>query len=174
MRILVAGMGNALSGDDGFGVAVAHVLAARRLPPEVRVIEVGIGGIHLVQELMSGFDALIVVDAVERGAEPGTIFVLEPDVPEINSQNSQALLADIHYTIPSRALMLAKALRVLPESVMLVGCQGELVDTLDLELTPVVKRSVGRAVERIEAMIEQLRDQGAQAAEATAVDGTGS
>lgn len=160
MRILVAGMGNALSGDDGFGVAVAHALAARRLPPEVHVIEVGIGGIHLVQELMEGYEALVVIDAVERGAEPGTLFVLEPDVPAIDPENSKGLLADVHYTVPSRALMLAKALGVLPSSVLIVGCQGEVVDTLDLELTPVVKRSVGRAVERIEAIIGRLRTGG--------------
>ena len=171
MRVLVAGMGNALSGDDGFGVAVAHALAGRNLPPEVCVIEVGIGGIHLVQELMSGYDALIVADAVERGAQPGTLFVLEPHVPGIDPENSQEMLADIHYTVPSRALMLAKALGVLPGSVLLVGCQGENVDTLDLELSPVVERSVARAVARIEAIIAQFREAGAQAMEAMGVDG---
>ncbi len=40
--------------------------------------EAGIGGIALVQELMNGYDALIVVDAVEKGGEAATIYVLEP------------------------------------------------------------------------------------------------
>ncbi|MBA2391102.1 MAG: hydrogenase maturation protease, partial [Geodermatophilaceae bacterium] len=58
-------MGNVLRGDDGFGVVVAQALAdGRPLGEGVQVMEVGIGGIHLVQALMAGFDVLVVVDAV--------------------------------------------------------------------------------------------------------------
>ena len=64
-RVLVAGMGNALRGDDGFGIEVVRRLNQRSdLPPEVRVIEVGIGGIPLVQELLDRYGLLIIVDAV--------------------------------------------------------------------------------------------------------------
>lgn len=76
MRMLIAGVGNVLRRDDGFGVEVARRLAtcwrqdSAALPDGVNphVIEVGIGGIHLVQELMVGYDALVIVDAVERGS----------------------------------------------------------------------------------------------------------
>jgi hydrogenase maturation protease len=159
MRILVAGMGNLLCADDGFGVAVAQALAGRRLPPEVAVIEVGIGGIHLVQELMSGYDALVIADAVDRGAPPGTLFVLEPDVADIGRlapAERDGLLADMHYVVPSHALMLAKALGVLPAAVRIVGCQGETVDALRLDLSPRVRAGVERAVHRIEAIIAEL------------------
>ncbi len=71
MKILVAGVGNLLQGDDGFGVEVAHRLQARKLPPEVTVCETGMGGIHLVQEISAGYDVLIVVDAVDRERPPG-------------------------------------------------------------------------------------------------------
>ena len=57
MRVLVAGMGNELRGDDGFGVAVTHLLEGRDLGAEVTVREFGIGGIHLVQELLTKYDA---------------------------------------------------------------------------------------------------------------------
>ena len=63
MQILVAGVGNLLRGDDGFGVEVARALEGRSLPPEVRVVETGIGGIHLVQEMLTPADALLVIDA---------------------------------------------------------------------------------------------------------------
>ena len=43
MQILVAGVGNLLRGDDGFGVEVARALMCRSLPPGVRVVETGIG-----------------------------------------------------------------------------------------------------------------------------------
>ena len=69
-RVLVAGVGNMLRRDDGFGPAVAASLAG--LPPGVAVVETGIGGVALLQELLSGYDGLILIDAVDRGAAPGT------------------------------------------------------------------------------------------------------
>src|SRR5919198_693630 len=77
-RVLIAGVGNLLRGDDGFGPAVVERLGA--LPAGVHAIETGIGGMALLQELMGGWDGLVVVDAVDRGAAPGSVFVLEPTV----------------------------------------------------------------------------------------------
>ncbi|MDP9377642.1 MAG: hydrogenase maturation protease, partial [Actinomycetota bacterium] len=80
MRALVACVGNPLRGDDGFGPAVAE--AINDLPDGVRLVETGIGGVALLQELMAGWDGLILVDATDRGAAPGTVFALEPHVAE--------------------------------------------------------------------------------------------
>ncbi|MDQ3312983.1 MAG: peptidase M52, partial [Actinomycetota bacterium] len=38
MRVLIAGVGNVLRGDDGFGVEVARRLEAMTLPAGVRVV----------------------------------------------------------------------------------------------------------------------------------------
>ena len=88
-RILAAGAGNALKGDDAFGVAVLGALASDpRRPAGIATLEIGIGGIHLVQELMRGYDALILFDAVDRfdpnmGVKFKSIDVLsEPDIRE--------------------------------------------------------------------------------------------
>src|ERR671933_2858430 len=52
-RVLVACVGNVLRGDDGFGQAVERRLAADgSLPAGVDVIETGIGGMGIVQQLM--------------------------------------------------------------------------------------------------------------------------
>src|SRR6476659_1277610 len=75
--VLVVGVGNVLRGDDGFGVEVVHRLAARTdLPATVKIMETGIGGMSILHELFNGFDALLVVDAVDRGGEPGTVYLL--------------------------------------------------------------------------------------------------
>jgi hypothetical protein len=45
MKVLVAGIGNVLRGDDGFGVAAARrLLEDASLPPQVTVLEAGIAG----------------------------------------------------------------------------------------------------------------------------------
>ena len=99
-RILVAGVCNVLRTDDGFGPAVAGRLGD--LPEGVDVIETGIGGIALLQEILTGYDGLVVIDAVDRGASPGTVFVIEPEIDD------PAHVPDIHLANPRRVLMMAK------------------------------------------------------------------
>jgi len=163
MRILIAGVGNVLRGDDGFGVAVAHSLSQNyNRPNAITLFEAGIAGISLVQELMDGYDALIIADAVERNGAPGTVYLIEPDIPDSSLIDSAALhssLADAHYTEPSKVLMLAKALGVLPPKVFIIGCQPAGYDELGAELSDAVKNAVQVAVRRIESLIESLNHQ---------------
>lgn len=164
--MLVAGMGNVLRQDDGFGVAVIAALQERSdgLPPGTRVIEVGIGGIGLIQELMDGYDALVIVDAVDREGDPGTLYVLEPKVPDVSAlapDERRVMAADMHELVPSRMLVLAAALNVLPDHVRLIGCQPAETDELETELTPAVAAAVPAAVE---AVIRLARELGGTAA----------
>ena len=68
-RVLVAAFGNELRGDDGFGIAVLRQLEGllqQDLPVELRLLEVGTGGLWLAQELLSPYDRHIIVDAISR------------------------------------------------------------------------------------------------------------
>ena len=160
MKILVAGVGNVLRGDDGFGVAVAqNLIESNKYGSEVTVFEAGIAGIALVQELMSGYDLLIIADTVHRGGDPGTIYVIEPEVPELDEKAAYELhqsLADAHYSDPSKVLILAKALAVLPPKVFLIGCEPADYDELGADLSPPVKRAVLVALEKIDSFIIQV------------------
>jgi len=162
MRVLVAGVGNVLRGDDGFGVEVARRLDAIELPPGVRVVETGIAGIALVHELQEGWDALLLVDAVDRARPPGTVVVIDPDVVDVEPLGWDArhdLLADMHLATPERALMLAKALGVLPPIVRLVGCQPCDAERVGIGLAPLVASAVEVAVRQVLAEIELLTPQ---------------
>src|ERR1044072_4706859 len=79
-KVLVAGVGNIFLSDDAFGVEVANRLADKELPSGVKYTDFGIGGVHLAFELLDGYDTAILVDAVPRGGEPGTVYVIEPEV----------------------------------------------------------------------------------------------
>ena len=158
-RVLVVGVGNVLNGDDGFGVEVARRLAARPLPAGVKVTETGIGGIHLVHELMEGYDALVVVDTVDRGRPPGTVMVIEAEVLDVSEMETTArhdLLADMHLATPERALMVARAVGVLPERTVIVGCQPRQIETLGTGLTHEVSAAVDRAVTEVERCLTSL------------------
>lgn len=159
-RILVAGMGNVLRHDDGVGVAVARqLMAATDLPSNVNVIEVGIGGIHLVQELMDGYDALVIIDAIDRGSLPGSVHVLAAEVDDLSSWSDIArndFLADMHYTTPSKALILARALGVLPAQSFIAGCQPGETEAMGIGLTAAVERAVGPMTMEIRRLIDRL------------------
>lgn len=144
----MAGFGNVLRGDDGFGVAVVHRLGVAGLQsPDVELMEVGTGGLRLAQELLSGYDRLVVVDAMTRGGPPGTLYVLEVESVEAASQ------VDMHLTVPARALSVAKALGALPSRVFMVGCEPAEVDELTTELSPAVQATVEDAVRRVRALL---------------------
>ena len=80
MRVLVAGIGNIFFGDDGFGVEVAQLLAREPRAADAKVEDFGIRGMHLAYEMLAGYDRAIIVDAVPRGGEPGTLYVIEPEL----------------------------------------------------------------------------------------------
>lgn len=161
MKIMIAGMGNVLRGDDAFGIRVVQALAGNAgVPGGVYLYEAGIAGIPLVQELMSGYDALILVDAVDRRAEPGTIFVLEhpkAKAIEIDRANLHQSMVDAHYVDPSKVLLLARALGICPPQVLIVGCQPEFVEDAFEGMHPAVERAVAPAVELILSLIENMK-----------------
>lgn len=140
IRTLVAGFGNELRGDDGFGVAVCQRLQGA---PGFEVLEVGTGGLQMAQQLMSGYDRLIVVDAMTRGGAPGQLYVLEVESVE------RATGIDMHVAVPKAALSVAQAMGVLPRQVFLVGCEPEEVDELKMGLSLPVSAAVDRAVDRV-------------------------
>ncbi len=144
-RVLVAGVGNVLRGDDGFGPAVTELLG--HLPEGVDVIETGIGGIALLQELMAGCDGLVLIDALDRGDEPGTVTVIEPEIPEA------VHVPDVHLADPNRVLSMAKTMGVLPDRVVIVGCQPVGMDDLGAGLSPQVRSALPAAVARIEETV---------------------
>ena len=155
-RFLVACLGNAIRGDDGFGPAVARRLEGARLPADVEVAEFGTAGIALVQRLMNGYDGVILVDAVDRGKPPGTIVELDPEVPDVTGlpwDELRQILGDAHETKPARVMLLARSLGCLPPRVRILGCQPQVAD-IGTELSLAVVGAVQRAARRIDAIIQ--------------------
>ena len=151
MPVLVAGVGNELKGDDAFGVHAARALSRDdRLPADCVVLETGIGGIHLVQELMRGYDGLILFDAFERGGAPGELWLLEPELPRAEAMDERArrdFFADVHYATPVRALTLAQSVGALPPFVRIIGCQPADPDSFAIGMSETVQAAIPKAVD---------------------------
>ena len=98
-RTLVAGVGNIFQRDDAFGVEVIRLLAGRPRPDGVKVADFGIRGVHLVYELLDGCDLFVLVDAAQRGCEPGTVTVLEVEPDHMPTPNG---VMDAHGLAPDQ------------------------------------------------------------------------
>jgi hydrogenase maturation protease len=128
-RALVAGVGNIFLGDDGFGVEVASRLAGTDLPDWVRVVDYGIRGMHLAYDLANGdgFQTTILVDAAPRGGEPGTVYVIEPDLrPRPRTAEAgveQNPLFNAHGMQPDVVFGMLDMLGGRPGRVLVVGCE---------------------------------------------------
>jgi coenzyme F420 hydrogenase subunit delta len=83
-EIVIAGCGNPLFADDGFGPAVIEELQKLTLPDNVKVVDAGLGGPHFIFTLLDPevTKKLVIVDIADYGAEPGSITKLRvEDLP---------------------------------------------------------------------------------------------
>lgn len=155
----MAGFGNVLRADDGVGVVVAEVLSRDPRLAGTRVLDVGIGGMRLVQELLAGdVDLLLIIDALDLGRPAGTVIVQRPDVLDVSTLSAARRrdeLADTHLATPARALMMARGLGVLPRTTLIVGVQTNDTDEPREGLSPDTTKAVPLIVEEVVRLVEE-------------------
>ena len=155
-RILVAGIGNIFLGDDAFGVEVVKRLAWHDLPDYVRVVDYGIRGLDLAYALSDGYDLAILVDAVGRGGQPGTLYIIEPELGGPEAGHPPQVLIEGHSMDPMRVLDLVRTMGGQPGRVLVVGCEpARLGDEFDgdMGLSAPVEAAVSGAISIIRSLI---------------------
>lgn len=156
-KILVACVGNIFLGDDAFGIEVARRLIHTVLPPNVVVRDFGIRSYDLAYALMNQWELVILVDAVTRGGAPGTIYTIEPELPE-GADNTLAL--DAHSMDPVSVLQLVSALGGKVDRMLVVGCEPAHVDpneSGELGLSPAVSGALDEAVRAVLELVGNAR-----------------
>ena len=150
--ILVACIGNIFQGDDAFGVEVARVLMHRAPSQDVRVVDFGIRGLDLTYALLDAPELTILVDAVSRGYEPGTLFTIEPDAEDLDV-NGQGV--DAHSMDPLQVLRAVKSMGGRLGRILLVGCEPGDLGGEDgrMGLTPPVSAAIEQAADVVESLI---------------------
>jgi hydrogenase maturation protease len=155
--ILVAGVGNIFLGDDGFGVEVASALRLRSLPQHVLVKDFGIRGFDLAYVLLEPWDAVLLIDALPRGERPGTLYLIEPELPEEGASPDVAL--NPHGMDPVRVLQLAASMGKISAKIFVVGCEpmdfgDEFEGRMGLSLP--VQAAVEEACDMVCRFVERL------------------
>lgn len=159
-RVLVGGIGNIFLRDDAFGVEVVRRLAGQGLPPGVRLIDFGIRGIDLTYALLEDYEHAILIDAAPRGGTPGTLYVIEPDLQQLDPPGDTAPSLEMHNLDPLRVLRLVKYLGGRLQGLTVVGCEPAVLESDDMEagLSPAVAAAIEPAVALVQRLVaERLR-----------------
>jgi hydrogenase maturation protease len=157
-RILIAGIGNIFLGDDGFGVEVASKLASRTFPQGVRVADFGIRGFDLAYALMEGYQTTILVDAYPGEGQPGTLFVIEPDLQNLDSAETRPGFVDPHGMDPLNVLRMAENMGAQLRRILLVGCVPATLGPEEgkMGLSETIAAAVDGAVQLIDALVTRI------------------
>jgi len=147
MNVAIFGIGNVLAHDDAVGPTVARMIEAEwLLPVGVTVEDLGTPALELPAHL-SGWDAVILVDAVAASRPPGTILVYERD--EI-LRHPPGLRLSPHDPALRETLMTLEVAGTAPKEVILVGLVPE-VTGMGIGLSDVVKNALPLVAEQVVA-----------------------
>ncbi len=156
-RILVAGIGNIFQGDDAFGVEVVRRLAERSPPPGVDVVDFGIRGVDLTYALLDKYDAAIVVDAAQRGEDPGAVSIIAPEVSDEDDAPPGEAMLSPHELDPAKVLRLVKAMGGGCRRILLVVCEPLSLGGEEgaMGLSAPVAQAVDAGVVAVEELVQQ-------------------
>lgn len=150
-RIIVLGLGNILLRDEGVGVRVVEALAEQyALPAGVEVVDGGTVGMDLLDTL-AGCDHLLICDAVQTGAPPGSVVTLtDAEVPALFQTRYSPHQLGLSEVLATLILM-----EEAPAAITLIGVIPVDLD-LGAELSPEVASVVDQAVKRVAAELTAL------------------
>ena len=145
-EIIIAGVGNELFGDDGFGPAVIRALSEYELPDNVKAMDVGLGGPHLVFSMIDPEETkkLIIVDSMDFGGNPGDLTKIPASLlPE----GRQERYMDAHSGNLLDPISRLKG----KMDIIILGCQPAYIPAPDsedfaLELSPEVQGAIPKTV----------------------------
>jgi hydrogenase maturation protease len=149
--LIVIGVGNAWRGDDGAGLAVARRL--RELAPagiEVREVE---GDATALVDAWSGAEHVVVVDAAQSGAAPGTVRRFDARSQPLPVRS---LRSSTHAFGVSDAVELARSLDRLPDRLDVYAIEGASFVAGD-RLSPSVERAVAELAGELSAARRSTR-----------------
>jgi hydrogenase maturation protease len=119
--------------------------------PPVQMVDYGIRGMHLAYDLLDGYDALVLVDALPSQGVPGTLHVFEADLETLGATAG----LDAHAMDPGAVFANLAALGGTAPHTVVIGCE---VDTVaeGIGLSSPVQAAVPAAVKAIEEVVGML------------------
>ena len=134
--ILILGIGNLLLKDEGVGVHVVKKLKEMPLPANVEVLDGGTARLDLV-DFIEDRKKLIVIDAVNAGEKPGTIYRLTED----NLYIKPKAITSFHEIDFLDALHMSEVMNSKPEEIVVIGIEPKDMSG-GIELSPEIEERI--------------------------------
>lgn len=152
-RVLIAGIGNILLGDDGVGPYVVRQLESTcSFDDGVELEDLGTPALDFIDHI-AGLDALILVDSVDNGKAPGTITLYRR---EDLMRTASPVRMDTHSPAIAESLLAADVFFGMPpREVLLVGVSAESY-AAGCSLSEAVQGAVDSAVQHVLAELRRL------------------
>jgi hydrogenase maturation protease len=151
--VLIIGVGNAFRSDDAAGLRVARLLREMRHDSATILEHSGEGAALL--EAWKGAGAVILIDAVSSGAEPGTVHRLEPLAGPLPAE---MLHHSTHALGIPQAIALGAALNQLPARLVVFGIEGRDFQA-GTELSPAVAEILPSVASQVLEEVKVLNSQ---------------
>lgn len=152
-KILVAGVGNRLMGDDGFGPRVIDLLVTSQVPKNVELRDMGTAGLTVATDL-GDFDLVVFLDSMDMSGEPGRLIQTEVEVEGGLDDMAELARVTLHEVGLEGLLRFAKEIGTLPSKVILIGCKPKTVE-LSLDLSQEVEDATQRAVDMVMGILNK-------------------
>jgi len=154
MAILVLGLGNLVMTDDALGSRTIMELEKRyRFPEQVALLDGGTLGLDLLPRL-EGIDRLLVIDALQMGADPGRVFRLDgEEVPRAFANK-----LSVHQMGLQDLLAVAELQGHLPATLVVWGAQSASIE-MGMEMTSAVNAAMEQV---IAGVVQELTEWGCQ------------
>jgi hydrogenase maturation protease len=142
-RITILGIGNLLLQDEGVGVHLIHRLADIKMPGSVDLVDGGTSP-DISSLVDNNIDKLIIVDAVEAGGKPGTIYRFSASDLDVDQHN----IISLHEIGILNSLQTMNVLNEQPKSIVIFGIEPESMD-FGLDLSSEVNEQMSQIIELV-------------------------
>jgi hydrogenase maturation protease len=149
--ILVLGVGNLVLTDEGVGVHVARRMQEMDLPSDVDVMDGATGGFDLLDDI-EGRKKVIVVDTVNGGEAPGTIYRMTAE----DIEETEKARLSLHEIDVTDLLKLADLFEIQKPEIVIIGIEPKDMDSASMELSPEIEAKVPRLIELVMKEIGQI------------------
>jgi len=151
-RVLIAGIGNVLLGDDGVGPFVIKVLESQYdFAESVELADLGTPGLDL-PVYFSAADAVILIDSAKFGGDAGDTRMFRKD--EIVCTPPRTRI-DPHSPALRESISLVELTGAMPRDLLLIGVEGRGFEP-GSPLSPPVRQSIPRVIDSVRRELHRL------------------
>ncbi len=150
-RVLVGGVGYRWFGDGSFALLVCDALSGSEWSPQVDVVDLGYGALHVAMDLADvdpPYERLVLVAVTERGRQPGRLYRFDCDTrpPDARDVQDRMYEAGAGVIDLDHLLVIGRHFGALPDDVVAIELEPH-PGTTGAELTAAAQALLPQAIE---------------------------